>query len=142
MKNRKPRKGELNYLIERVIKSALRVTGDAALAIPIVRSRLAKMSKKHNLREVLVEFDTELTPSAGDWKPGHMRPFVECVRVTAYRIRPNRTIGEHKVNLVHWPEGYTWPPGHEREGTEIVNPETHSCVDDPYHNISVLKKAG
>lgn len=138
MRNRKSRKGELNYQIERVLRRGMRHAGnDAAVAIPIVRAELATMSKKYNLREVIVEYDSELVPINGNWKPDRMYPFVECIRVTAYRIRPNRTIGEHKINLVHWPEGYT---GMEESGEE--NPSVHTCVDDPYHNISVLKKAG
>lgn len=134
---RKPRKGQLNHEIERLVtKSFKEADENVVRTLPILQSKLAKLSKKWRVREAIVEYDSELVPARGDWKPGRMTAFVESIRITAYRIRANRTHAEHKVNFVYWPVTPSNLPADES------NPQFHSIVDDPYHNISVLKKAG
>jgi len=134
---RKPRKGQLNHEIERLLMKSFQEAGENVSAtLPILQAKLAKLPKKWRVRETCVAYDSELVPARGDWKPGRMTPFVESIHVTAYRIRPNRSFAEHKVNFVYWPvTPSNLPP-------EESNPQIHSIVDDPYHNVSVLKKAG
>lgn len=134
---RKPRKGQLNHEIERLVMKSFKEAGeDVTRTLPILKSKLAKLPKKWRVRETIVEYSAELVPSSGDWKPGRMIAFVEGIHIKAYRIKANRAFAEHKVNFVYWPVTPSNLPADES------NPQIHSIVDDPYHNISVLKKAG
>lgn len=130
MKERQPRKGELNRTIQRTIIQHFDKLGSAIDVLPRLQLSLRRLPKKWNVIESYVNYDVELVHGKSQF-PGSYRPFVEFIKVTAYRRRPNRTIAEHKVCLCFWPFGY--------DGIK-KNPEIHSVVDDPWYEISVLKK--
>ena len=121
---RKSRNGQLNHELERLLTKSFKEAGEnVTRTLPILQARLAKMPKKWRVRETIVEYDSELVPARGDWKPGRMVAFVESIRITAYRIRANRSRAEHKVNFVYWPVTPSNLP------LEYSNPEIHSSVD-------------
>jgi hypothetical protein len=127
MKTRQPRKGELNHKLQHIVLKTFNRTGSAIDALPLIQLELRKLSKKWNVTESVVNYDVELIPGKSRF-PGSYRPFVEFVKVEAYRRRPNRTIAEHKVCLCFWPFGY--------KGIE-KNPIVSSIVNDPWVEVSV-----
>jgi len=128
--NHPPRKGELNHKLQKIAMRCFKQADGALAAIPLIQRELSQLAKKWNVREANVSYDAELVPHGGsDWEvTGQYRPFVEFIKIEAYRKRPNRTVGEHKVCLCYWPDSYI--------GCE-QNPTLSSCVDDPYILLSV-----
>jgi hypothetical protein len=114
--NHPPRKGELNHKLQKI---------------------MLRCFKKWNVREANVNYDAELVPHGGsDWEvTGKYRPFVEFIKVEAFRRRPNRTIAEHKVCLCSWPV----TPSNLPKGES--NPTVSSVVNDPWWiELSVHRK--
>jgi hypothetical protein len=130
MRERQPRKGELNHKLQRLVLKSFDKVGSAVDALPLIQLELRKLSKKWNVMESVVTYDVELVRGKGQF-PGSYRPFVEFIKVEAYRRRQNRTVAEHKVCLCFWPYGY--------KGCK-KNPVINSIVNDPYIEVSVLRK--
>ena len=133
MRERAPRKGELNHKLQKIMKRCFDEAGSALAAVPMIQHELEHLAKKWNVREANVSYDVEMVPcGGGNWEvTGAYRPFVEFIKVEAWRRRPNRTLAEHKVCLCYWPER----PVNLPEGEE--NPTMSSVVNDPWILLSV-----
>lgn len=133
MKERAPRKGELNHKLQKIMLRCFNKAGSAIEAVPLIQRRLERLAKKWNVREANVSYDAQIVPTGGDnWEvTGQYRPFVEFIKVEAWRRRPNRTLAEHKVCLCSWPV----TPSNLEEGE--TNPTLSSVVDDPWILLSV-----
>lgn len=131
--NHPPRKGELNHKLQKIMLQCFEKAGSALKAIPLIQQELESLAKKWNVREANVSYDAEMVPHGGDdWEvTGSYRPFVEFIKIEAWRRRPNRTLAEHKVCFCYWPV----TPSNLPKGE--TNPVMSSVVNDPWILLSV-----